>query len=41
MSEMEGLKVHISPVMLCQFKQANNVTETAEKICSVYVVRAP
>ena len=33
---MEGLKVHIRRVMLWEFKQGNNVTETAEKICSVY-----
>ena len=33
---MERLKVHIHLVMLWEFKQGNNVTETAEKICSVY-----
>ena len=33
---MEGLKVHIRHVMLWEFKQWNNVMETAEKICSVY-----
>ena len=33
---MEGLKVHIRNVMSWEFKQGNNVTETAEKICSVY-----
>ena len=33
---MEGLKVHICHVMLWEFKQGNNATETAEKICSVY-----
>ena len=32
---MEGLKVHICHVMLWEFKQENNATETAEKICSV------
>ena len=35
MSEMEGLKVNIRHVMLWEFKQRNNVTETAEKICGV------
>ena len=33
---MEGLKVHIHLVMLREFKQGNNATETADKICSVY-----
>ena len=33
---MEGLKVHIRRAMLREFKQGNNATETAEKICSVY-----
>ena len=33
---MEGLKVHIRHVRLWEFKQVNNATETADKICSVY-----
>ena len=28
--------MHIHHVMLWEFKQGNNVTETAEIICSVY-----
>ena len=32
---MEGLKVHISHVMLWEFKQGHNAMETAEEICSV------
>ena len=32
---MEGLKVHICYVMLWEFKQGNNATETAENICSI------
>jgi len=35
-SEIEGLKVHIGQVMLWEFKQDHNATETAEKICIVY-----
>ena len=33
---MEELKVHIHQVMLWEFKQGNNATETVERICSVY-----
>ena len=33
---MEDLKVHIRHVMLWEFKNNKNATETAKKICSVY-----
>ena len=33
---MEGLRMHICHVILWEFKQGNNATETVEKICSVY-----
>jgi len=37
---MEGLKVHIRQVMLWEFKQRKNATETAEKY-AVCMVRTP
>ena len=33
---MEKLKVHIRYVMLCEFKNNKNTTETAKNICSFY-----
>ena len=33
---MEELKVHIQHVILWEFKNIKNITETAKEICSVY-----
>ena len=34
--KMEELKVHFQHIMLCEFKNSKNATETAKKIGSVY-----